>query len=181
MGHMTNQQIGAFVAHCYTLKDISFVKVWKSDYQGGQPYAEIGFNLPTAAALVDSGKISSQLNDALNTFADMEPFPCPCGCGAFISVSPCLRQSGELTDGPQLDQSEKELIMQGNVIAAIREIRSRTGLNLQPAKSLADEWIANLNEPTWENFKIANMTKGNGITHYCPNHAKTDPYNRKKT
>lgn len=126
MGHMTNQQIGAFVAHCYTLKDLSYVKVWKADYKEGQPYAEIAFNLPSTASLVDSEKISTQLTDALTAFGNMEPFPCPCGCGAFISVSPCLRQSGELTD-TGLTYEEIEMMKAGNKIGCIKSFRDRFG------------------------------------------------------
>lgn len=126
MAHMTNQQIGAFVAHCYTLKDICFVKVWKADYADGQPYAEIAFNLPSTAALVDSAKISGQLNDALSAFADMEPFPCPCGCGAFISVSPCLRQSGDLAEAV-FNSSELSMMAKGEKIGCIKSFRERMG------------------------------------------------------
>jgi hypothetical protein len=126
MAHMKSQQMGAFVAHCYTLKDLSYVKVSKN---GDYISAEIAFKLPDVAQLVDSAKLEAQLRDALTTFANMEPYPCNCGCGAFISVSPCLRQSGELVENsdPQLNEHEKNLLKQGNKIGAVKSLRERCG------------------------------------------------------
>ena len=149
LAHVTNQQMGAFVAHCYQLKDLAYVKVVKED-SILKPYVEIAFSLPSTAQLVDSAKLQGQLEDALKAFADMEPFPCPCGCGAFISVSPCLRQSGQMVES-DLSHQEMLLVEQGNQIGAIKSYRERkstinpsTGervyISLREAKDACDKY-----------------------------------------
>lgn len=179
MAHVTNEQLGAFVAHCYKLENIAWVKVTKADdsMQGTSPTAEIAFNLPSSATLVDSEKLEAQLRDSITFFGNMEPFPCPCGCGAFISVSPCLRQSGTLVE-QGISQEEKDATMRGNIVEAVKLHRARTGKGLKDSKATIDDWLARIPEPAWENFKNAYMARGGYSQVYSPHLASSDPYNR---
>lgn len=125
LAHMTNQQVGAFVAYCFTLKDFAWIKV-QASLIGANPSIDIAFDLPSTATLVDSEKINQQLKQAQDIFADMEPYPCNCGCGAFISVSPCYRQAGTLVECP-FNEEELGYMRLGNKIACIKAYRTRMG------------------------------------------------------
>lgn len=136
--HMTHEQVGAFVAHCYKLDRLAYVHVTKAA-AGNQPYIEIAFYLQTKAELVDSAKIQQQLEAELVAFSQLDPFACPCGCGAFISVSPCHRQSGAIFDHVGCTQDEINTIRRGSFIEAIKMHRSRTGLGLKESKEACDK------------------------------------------
>jgi hypothetical protein len=119
--HMTESQMGAFVAHCFKMKNFHSVKVWRT-------VAEVSFNMGDYAQLIDSAKIQQQLEAEVEALANLEPFPCACGCGAFIAISPCLRQSGELVDQPQLNDEERRMAEAGNKIGAIKSLRDRVNI-----------------------------------------------------
>lgn len=123
--HMTNDQVGAFVAHCFKLKGFAGIEIVRAG--GSQPYIKIALEMPFAPIqLIDSPKLQAQLEKELLAFADLEPFPCPCGCGAFISVSPCHRQSGQLVD-TALNEEERAFADRGDIIGAIKAYRTRVG------------------------------------------------------
>ncbi len=127
---MQPQQMGAFVAHCFGLKKFHSIKCYKT-------YVEVCFVMENFAMMVDAPKLQQQLETEIAGFADMEPFPCPCGCGAFISVSPCLRQSETLHQG--LSDAEISLIQRGDTIGCIKSIRHRLGIGLKDAKDMHDK------------------------------------------
>lgn len=136
--HMTDKQFGAFAAYCMTLANFHSITLTKST-------VDVSFYFANQAQLLDGAKIQGQLVEALDAFANMEPFPCPCGCGAFISVSACLRQSGELVDKDSLTANERNTA-RTNKIVAIRDVRQRTGLGLRDAKDLVDRYLASVHD-----------------------------------
>lgn len=128
LAHMQPQQYGAFVAHMLQQSAVESVKTFRENR------VEISFQ-------VDGGNIAISeptLLAELETFGSMEPFPCPCGCGAFISVSPCFVQSGDMMRG-KLTQEEFERAKSGDMIGAIKMVRVRTGLGLKDAKDLVEQ------------------------------------------
>ncbi len=135
--HMTPQQFGAFVAHCMKMENIFSVQVFRGIEHNGS--IQVSFSIPSPTALIDRVKLLSQLETERAIFGSMEPFPCPCGCGAFISVSPCLRQSGELQEH-NMTMEEMEMARGNNKIGAIKAIRMRTGLGLKDAKDICDKY-----------------------------------------
>lgn len=133
--HMTPQQYGAFVAHCMKMENIFSVQVFRGIEHRGS--IQVSFSVPSPTALIDRVKLLSQLETERAIFGSMEPFPCPCGCGAFISVSPCLRQSETLHQG--LSDAEISLIQRGDTIGCIKSIRHRLGIGLKDAKDMHDK------------------------------------------
>lgn len=145
--HMMPKQFGAFVAYCYTLKNFHSVRAFKT-------YIEVSFNLGNMIGLAESAKLQDELNAAIEAFSSMEPFPCPCGCGAFISVSPCFRQSGEIMSG-ELTSVEIAALKSGNPIEAIKLYRSRTNKGLKESKDAIDNWLATVSQEWLDTSKMA--------------------------
>jgi hypothetical protein len=143
--HMKKESFGAFVAHCYSLKNFHSIECWKTAINVS---FALGGSIPQ---VVDQAKIQAQLEAELGALAELDPHPCPCGCGAFITITACLRQSGVLSETIILNDQEREMIHQGNKISAIKSLRERSGakwddtyganrptMGLKEAKDLCD-------------------------------------------
>lgn len=135
LAHLNQHQMGAFVAHVYKMERFHSVECFKF------PSVRVNFEYEGLSETSAEGAIQLQkkLQSELDALADLDPMPCPCGCGAFIAISACLRQSGqmiELIGG--LAPEEFALARAGNKIGAIKLARERTGLGLREAKDLVD-------------------------------------------
>jgi hypothetical protein len=134
LSHMVPAQYGAFVQHCFGMKNFYAIKLFKTGI-------EISFNLGDRSQLVDSAKIQAQLQEDVDALASLDPHPCPCGCGAYIAISPCFRQSGTIDDGSLIHGCTKEEIAtyrSGKRLEAIKAVRLRTQLGLKDAKDLIE-------------------------------------------
>lgn len=177
LAHLTNQQMGAFVAHCYTLNHLAWVKVYKDISK-----VEISFELPNVAQLVDSEKLEDQMAAAVSLFGSMEPYACNCGCGAFISVTPCFRQSGDLVEKVVLNAQEMEMVRRGDRIGAIKTLRERANANvprnsqgfydpdsgamgLKEAKDMIDAYWESI--PREEQAELIRARTTHGYAHYA--------------
>lgn len=132
--HLNKDQMGALVAHVVNMENFFSIKVNVS--LDRQVEAEISFELMNeiSAYLKDL----TRLEDEIQALANLDPMPCACGCGAFIAISPCHKQSGNLMIG-QLTPMEFEEAKRGNKIGAIKMVRERTKLGLHEAKDLINQ------------------------------------------
>ena len=134
LGHLQPNQYGAFLAHCMKLANFWSMQVFSQSRK-----CEISFKIGSRAQVFDGQKIEQQLANDLEALSKLDPMPCPCGCGAFIAISPCLEQAGEMTK-KGLTEEEVIWIGAGEHIQAIKAIRIRTGFGLRDAKDMADRY-----------------------------------------
>lgn len=136
IGHMMPDQYGAFVAWVMKIPNFYEVKVKMHDIH-------IVF-CAMISDLTDINSIAASLkkvHEELDAFLQQEPYPCPCGCGAYLMLSTCFRQAGDLIMQNKLSAGENEMMAKNpnDKISIIKAIRQRTGLGLKDAKDLFDQ------------------------------------------
>ena len=130
LAHLAPDQYGALVA--WIMKSPNFYEI-----SVRVDNIEISFRLPESSDLTGLAMEIQKIYDEIESFSELDPFPCTCGCGAFISITPCFRQSETILTRNMTAQ-EHELARSGSKIAAIKAVRQRTGLGLKDAKDLVD-------------------------------------------
>lgn len=134
LAHMQPKHFGAFVQYLMGMANIYSVETFVKS-----PKIRVSFEILGEAQLVDQAKISQQLQAEVDALADLDPHPCPCGCGAYIAISPCFRQSGDLVEMRGKLTVEEFEMAKINKTMAIKMVRERTGFGLKDAKDLCDQ------------------------------------------
>lgn len=124
--HMQSHQFGAFVAYVMTLENFAKVEVTRDTF-------EVSF----------FGDPDKDFQANLQALSKLDPMPCPCGCAAYLSITPCFVQSGQIASYG-LSQEEIDTACAGNKIGAIKMVRGRTGNGLKDAKDMVDNYCSSL-------------------------------------